>query len=249
MSSKEPYWIPYRGPVPLRAEPSHRSEMVSQLLWGEPQQIFSEHQGWLQVRGYLDGYIGWVPVGTLMAAWSEGGGWAVVQRRWAPILRRGQPVGWASVGAVVPKVGFWRTAIGDFSVPAGAYRAPTAAQDWRTLLRPFIGAPYLWGGKTPAGIDCSALVQLLYRLRGYLLPRDAYQQAEAALPTSLPKPGDLVFFTSQRSTRISHVGLYLGRGKLLHATPAGAVHMGSLAALFTHTFHSFRTPIAQNFVI
>lgn len=243
------YWIPHRGAVPLRAEPSHRSEMVSQLLWGEPQQILTEHGGWLQVRGYLDGYIGWVPVGTLAAAQPEGEGWAVVCRRWVPILLRGRRIGWASVGAIVPGGGFWRTAIGDLRLPKGTYCQPSAALGERHLWRLFAGAPYLWGGRTPAGIDCSGFTQLWYRLRGSLLPRDAYQQAELALPTQNPQPGDLVFFTTSDKKAITHVGLWSEAHLLLHATPAGGVHRMRLDRLFTHTFHSFRTPIPQNFVI
>lgn len=249
MRSGELYWIPYKGAVPLRAEPSHRSEMVSQLLWGEPQQILTEHRGWLEVRGYLDGYIGWVPVGTLAAAWPEGEGWAVVHRRWLPVLLKGRPIGWASVGAIVPAKGFWRTAMGDFWLPKNTYCAPSFAVGERQLRQIFAGTPYLWGGRTPAGIDCSGLTQLWYRLRGYLLPRDAYQQSELSLPIQTPRPGDLVFFTSPGSEGITHVGLWSQGNFLLHATPAGGVHRMRLDRLFTHTFHSFRTPIAQNFVI
>lgn len=249
MLSKEPYWIPHRGAVALRAEPSHRSEMVSQLLWGEPQQILTEVRGWLQVRGYLDGYIGWVPVGTLAAAWTEGAEWAVVYRRWVPILGKSRLVGWASLGAIVPTEGFWRTAVGDLRLPKGTYRPFPAKPNEKQLWRLFVGSPYLWGGRTPAGIDCSGFTQLWYRLRGYLLPRDAHQQAEVSFPVQTPGPGDLVFFTAPIGDAITHVGLWSKTGHLLHATPAGGVHRMRLDRLFTHTFHSFRTPVAQNFVI
>ena len=65
----------------VRCEPSHRSEMTSQLLWGEPQQILDAKGEWLLVRGLLDGFVGWVPVGSLMQAFRAVERWAIVRVR------------------------------------------------------------------------------------------------------------------------------------------------------------------------
>lgn len=246
----EGYWIVGQAVVPLRAEPSHRSEQVSQLLWGEPQQILLAEKGWLYVRGILDGYVGWVPVGTLRWAVNPSGGWAVVQQRYAPLLCNGRQVGWVPLGALFPAEGAWLTALGRYHVPARTLQpwGQTAIPHLLPKLKQlFAGTPYLWGGKTPAGIDCSGLTQIAYRLGGVLLPRDAYQQAEGALPVERPTPGDLVFFSA--GERITHVALWLGRGRIWQATPAAGVHAVPLTALFTHTFHSFRTWVAGDFVI
>ncbi|MCX7607277.1 MAG: C40 family peptidase [Bacteroidia bacterium] len=246
-------WIP-KGVVPLRREPTHRSEMVSQILWGEPQQILQEEKGWVFVRGWVDGYVGWVPAGSLIAAWREGGGWAVVKRKWAPLFQVGKLVGYIPVGSLWPASGIWRTAVGEFTTTASAllpWPSPALTVIPYQVYRLFRGAPYLWGGKTPAGVDCSGLTQIAYRLAGRLLSRDAYQQAEETFPIAAPSKGSLVFFTDSPapSSRISHVGLYWGGGRLLHATPANGVHITPYKLLFTHTFHSIRAQIEVDFVI
>lgn len=240
-------WIPRQPIVPLRAEPSHRSEKVSELLWGEPQQIVQEDQNWLQVRSWLDGYTGWVETGALIPAYLEEGDWQIVYRPYAPLFHNGRLVGRLSPGALFPPTGSWRTATGDWTTPY--IRSIASPLTLSQVIRHFKGVPYEWGGRSPAGIDCSGLIQILYRLLGKFLPRDAYQQAEATLPISQPQQGDLVFFTQKDSQRISHVALYLGKGYILHATPAQGVHIAFMQSLYTHTFHSFRTLLIQDFVI
>lgn len=253
LPKREFLWIAGAARVALRAEPDHRSEQVSELLWGEPQQMLEEHRGWSYVRGWLDGYAGWVPSGVLLPVWSEGEGWQIIGVRQAPLYRNGRLVGWVSVGSLWPKAGFWRTAGGDFTTLSEAlWPVERRPLPLGRVLRVFRGTPYHWGGKSPAGVDCSGLVQVAYRLRGFLLPRDACQQVEVLSPTESPGPGDLVFFTAAGArplSRVVHVGLYLGAGQILHATPSGGVHRIPLSALFTHRVHSYRTVVGRNFVI
>ncbi|MCS6896027.1 MAG: C40 family peptidase [Bacteroidia bacterium] len=250
MSSAEWLWMPRLPYVPLRAEPNHRSEQVSELLWGEPQQILDEYKGWVLVRGRMDGYVGWVEAGTLHYAFYDGSGWGIVRVRQTKLIYEGRTQGWVSFGALFPQSGCWHTAMGRYWISSAAL-IPWKSRplSLRLFYRVFAGTPYRWGGKTPFGIDCSGLTQLAYRWCGRLIPRDAYQQAEAALPVETPQKGDFVFFTAHGSQRISHVGLYIGRDKILHATPAQGVHIGTLRELYTHTFHSFRTLLTQDFVI
>lgn len=82
------------------------------------------------------------------------------------------------------------------------------------LARTFVGAPYEWGGLSSAGIDCSGLVHLAYRLAGRLVPRDASQQDEAGVPVAEPGAGDLVVYGEP----VDHVAFWLGDGRILHAT-------------------------------
>jgi len=92
-----------------------------------------------------------------------------------------------------------------------------------TLLnhgKKFIGTPYVWGGTSPKGFDCSGLVHYLYQKQGVSIPRNSREQFSRLPVASNPQPGDLVFF--RRNGTINHVGLYLGGGKMLHAPQTGA---------------------------
>lgn len=83
----------------------------------------------------------------------------------------------------------------------------------------YIGTPYLWGGTTPKGFDCSGLIHYLYRQEGVNIPRNSREQFSRLQATSEPQPGDLVFF--RKKGVINHVGLYLGDGRMLHAPQTG----------------------------
>jgi len=87
------------------------------------------------------------------------------------------------------------------------------------IARGFVGVPYLWGGMTEAGIDCSGLVHIAYRRSGRLVPRDARDQDAAARPVDEPVPGDLVSYGDP----VDHVAFWLGAGAILHATGRGGV--------------------------
>jgi cell wall-associated NlpC family hydrolase len=81
--------------------------------------------------------------------------------------------------------------------------------------RSYTGAPYLWGGMTEQGIDCSGLVHMAYRRLGRIVPRDADQQEEAGTEVAEPQPGDLVTYGEAEA---DHIAFWLGEGRILHAT-------------------------------
>lgn len=122
-------------------------------------------------------------------------------------------------------------AVAEQSAPQGKSERAAKALDYALLL---LGAPYLWGGITSCGVDCSGLVYVAYRTAGLLLPRDADQQYAFSQPIKgQAAPGDLVFFSTEEPGLPSHVGLYLGQNQFIHASSRlGGVVVTSLNSPF-----------------
>jgi len=123
--------------------------------------------------------------------------------------------GWALVRTAYDYPGWVRTdAIeeGEGSLVADADGTPVE------VARGYLGAPYLWGGMTEAGIDCSGLVHMSFRRLGRLVPRDADQQEGAGMEVDEPEPGDLVTYGEEGAGRADHIAFWLGDGRILHST-------------------------------
>jgi cell wall-associated NlpC family hydrolase len=121
---------------------------------------------------------------------------------WARIVTAYDYPGWVRLSAIED---------GEGSLPAAEGSSPV------DLARTYLGAPYLWGGMTEAGIDCSGLVHMAYRRAGRLVPRDADQQHDAGRPVVDAEPGDLVLY-GDAGNPADHVAFWLGGGRILHAT-------------------------------
>ncbi|MFN2570439.1 MAG: C40 family peptidase [Gemmatimonadales bacterium] len=218
--------------APLLAEPQVSSPRVSEALHGEPLQILEQRDNWLRVRA-VDDYVAWIHSGYVMtgpADWAED--WrerATARSLSADILtsdgRRRLPTG-ARVAlrrGVVELADGQRGAVAagnvrreqELRVEARYLALPELAQKW------YAGAPYLWGGRTEWGIDCSGLVQAVYGARGIDLPRDSDQQFAAGHEVAMSatgaayEAGDLLFFTERG--RVSHVALWAGAGRIVHS--------------------------------
>lgn len=219
--------------APLLAQPSLRAEMLSQMILGEGAEIEDTQGDMLRVRTLLDDYRGWMHTGygarlslgevdawLAGAAWSEG---AVVTTTGGTTLRAPH-----RARLRLMNDGTVQLPNGDHAaIDAGSVRSSDAVvADARRQDAPawawdqFAGTPYLWGGLTGAGIDCSGLVQTTYLARGVTLPRDAAQQAgygEVIAP-GRQVAGDLLFFRARDSDHVGHVGWLDGGDRLVHST-------------------------------
>jgi cell wall-associated NlpC family hydrolase len=133
---------------------------------------------------------------------------------------RGEPLhvherrrGWARVTTAYDYPGWVEEDALSAAPPSGWPPAPRSG-DPVEEARSYLGAPYLWGGMTAAGIDCSGLVHMAYRRLGRLVPRDGAPQEEAGEPVAEPRYGDLVTYGRDATT---HIGFWLGEGRILHA--------------------------------
>jgi gamma-D-glutamyl-L-lysine dipeptidyl-peptidase len=218
--------------APLLREPQVTAARVSEVLHGETLDVLERRDDWLRVKA-PDGYVAWLSAGYVTtgptdwaADWRER---ATARSLSADIVtaegRRRLPTG----SRVALKRGVVELADGQRgAVAAGSVRReqelrvearhlalPELAQKW------YGGAPYLWGGRTEWGIDCSGLVQAVYAARGIELPRDSDQQFMQGTEVPMKEngagyeAGDLLFFAERG--RVSHVALWAGAGRIVHS--------------------------------
>lgn len=251
-----------RNVVAMRAEPDGDSEQVSQLLLGEEVAIEEARDEWQLAVG-PDGYRGWVRANALTVRMGDPGTPVIVASLLAPIAPERDPGGpritLASFGTVLAACGEEPGGTGTIRVrlPGGSL-GRLAADDVQPLHprpRPdgpslaatalgLLGIPYLWGGRSAFGYDCSGYVQAVYAFHGVALPRDADLQASwpglAPVAPDAPRAGDLLFFSggaSRHQRRITHVGLCLGDGRFAHAAGGG---MGTIVTPVGSPFYKER---------
>jgi hypothetical protein len=219
--------------APLLREPRASGDRVSEALHGETLALLECRQGWLRARAG-DGYHAWVHAGYLTAGspeWAEDWARRATVRSLGAELRSADARFRLAVGARVAsrRGGEVETADGRvWTIAAGVVRPEAegraearlvAAPEW--ALRWFSGAPYLWGGRTEWGVDCSGLVQATYAARGAALPRDSDLQSVAGGEVQIDahgagyEAGDVLCFADGR--RVTHVALWAGAGRIVHA--------------------------------
>jgi len=212
--------------IPLRAEASDRSEIVSQVLFGEHFEVLEQYKQWSHIRLQYDQYEGWIDTKQYQVI-SESNykqlssdvvilNADLIEYILGPSnLLIPIPLGSSLSFLNNPEINSTHL---DFE---GAKTSGIKSKS--SLLNSafmYLNAPYLWGGKTPFGIDCSGFTQMVYKLNGYKLLRDASQQAtqgEALSFIEESEPGDLAFFDNEEGN-ITHVGIIMENNYIIHAS-------------------------------
>lgn len=217
----------------MRREKSERSEMVSQLLFGEVYEVLEEEDKWLNIRLLHDDSCGWI----------EGKLYKKIDEEFAERYKASDQLIMSEVFNLVVKKGDWenkmivagsvlpfydayakKLMIGDEEYTVKGFLREVGIESLRELLIQYAlmyyNAPFRWGGRTPNGVDDAGLVQMVYRLAGVTIPRYIEQQAEKGEILSFleeAQPGDLAFF-GDASGAVTHVGILWEQGRIIHAS-------------------------------
>lgn len=240
----------------IRRNPTYSAELITQALLGTPVHILATEKGWPQIQT-PDGYTGYVHRdGITRMSREKYHEWNAAPKAMVTalfsVVKSHPDKGGDTVSDVVGGDRLWlldevngylhvRFPSGregyisrDDAVPDDEWRE-NLRQDPEAILETalsMVGFPYLWGGTSPKGFDCSGFVRTVLALHGIIIPRDAYQQAAVAIhidtSTGIDKlqPGDLLFFGVKETGRVRHVGFYMGDGRFLHCI--GKAHINSL---------------------
>jgi hypothetical protein len=212
--------------IPLRAEPNDRSEIVSQVLFGEHFEILEKQKQWSKIKLHFDNYEGWV----------DSKQYQLISKNSFELLSddavilNSDLVEYVSnsnntlipipLGASLSFLNHSEINIENFDFEGLKVSGIKPKNNIVNTAFLYLNAPYLWGGKTPFGIDCSGFTQMVYKLNGYNLLRDASQQSSQGEALSFieeSEPGDLAFFDNEEG-KIIHVGIIMEDNYIIHAS-------------------------------
>jgi gamma-D-glutamyl-L-lysine dipeptidyl-peptidase len=220
------YGISNLSIVPMRNEATDKSEMVNQVIFGEHFKVLEIRKKWSKIRLAHDSYEGWI----CNKQWIEieediykqlDKEVATITTDILDIITKNhhQPI---VIGSILPSYKSGHALINNEMYQFDGLTTPGFIRKDKLVANAlmYLNTPYLWGGRSPLGIDCSGFTQMVYRLQGVDLPRDAYQQAEVGTTLSFveeSEPGDLAFFDNAEGT-ITHVGIILEDNHIIHAS-------------------------------
>ncbi len=222
------YLVCHLSVIPCRKEPSDTAEMVTQLLFGETAVLLEKQNQWLHIQTTFDQYDCWVDEKQMLPLTQkefrkiEAGSIFLVNEL-IHITQHQHDIIPLTVGAVLPnlKNNTFQLAKSSYIYEGNTVRitspSPEKIAEYAFM---YLNAPYLWGGRTPFGIDCSGFTQIVFKLCGLKIPRDASQQVTLGDPLNFveeAQTGDLAFFDNAEG-RITHVGIVLDNNKIIHAS-------------------------------
>jgi hypothetical protein len=216
--------------IPMRLEPADTAEMVNQVIFGESYDVVEQRKKWLRIRLHHDRYEGWIdrkqfdgldekqadfhakckkPISSdlieIISREDSGTFFPIFLGSFLPGLNDKSQIKIADI---------------KFKFSGPFINKKQSREQLIEVAFQYLHAPYLWGGRSPFGIDCSGFSQMVYRICGYNIPRDAWQQAQMGETLSFieeSEPGDLAFFDNSEG-KIVHVGLILEDNYILHAS-------------------------------
>lgn len=213
--------------ISVRIEPDHYSQLTTQLLFGEIYKVTQEHEDWYFIETLYDNYKGWIQISQHTS---------ISEQEYHELAKKqkkyiGFPMHmireynnkfalFLSMGSIIYDVPNLNIAGISFNINEKALFTPEQDTGLSivNLARKCLNMPFLWGGKSIMGFDCSGFVQIIYRMHNILLPRNAYQQATVGIEVkSLSEAigGDLAFFGKKQ---IGHVGILTGQGTIIHCS-------------------------------
>jgi len=211
--------------IPMRKKKSDKSEMINQILFGETFYIIKKLSKWSYIELTHDRYQGWIDNKQYELIQSVENNPIISNKKICQITlnNKKQPL---ILGSLIPKNKYLTS---KFKISHNLSFGQTNDFDtwFLKIAKKYLNSPYLWGGRTPLGIDCSGYTQMVYRFFKIQLPRDASEQVnkgESILNLRNAKLGDLVFFSEKEY--ITHVGIYLGQNRIIHSS--GKVRIDTL---------------------
>ncbi|MFK7899582.1 MAG: NlpC/P60 family protein [Cyclobacteriaceae bacterium] len=219
--------------IPVRSTPSDRAELTTQLLFGETYTILEEQEKWIKIACDFDSYEGWIDQKQLQLINSKN---KHQNYTVSALAKTDNTI--LSIGSVIPE---------ESPSPIIEGLVSSKKQNIIDTAKKYLNTPYLWGGKSIFGVDCSGFTQQVFKLAHINLPRDAYQQAELGTTIDFndSSSSDLAFFST--NNKITHVGILLDNNQIIHAsgsvridtiTKKGIVHADSKK--LTHTLTTIK---------
>lgn len=210
--------------IPLRSDASDRSELVSQVLFGEHFEILETTEKWSKIQLFADEYIGWIDTKQIF----------YITIKQYNDLSKPQITLSTSIGLIYNKNISMNILAGSnlnflkhsklnpekYKFKGNKIVSTLSKNSILESAKLFLNTPYLWGGRTEFGIDCSGFTQLVYKLNGFQLFRDASQQVNQGVALSFieeSEPGDLAFFENEEGN-IIHVGIIMKDNYIIHAS-------------------------------